>query len=243
MEKIFHGRTEQEAVEKAAQEFGVSPEVIDVEIIKRSTGNIFGLQSKVTVRASVAGFPNSDTDEENEEIARNVSDYYNSDTKDESEADDNIVLTDEMESIVEDFIGTIVKSLNVHVNSIDMSSGSCIEIDIEDERDQNLLIGKFGKNIEALQTLVNAMLQNKIGSVQGFAVLNINGYREKRTAWIKDMTKKNAEHVLRSGKSYLCESFSPYDRRQIHKIIKTIDGLDTKSEGYGYLKRVRIFLS
>lgn len=238
MEKIFEGRTEQEAVERAMQEFGVSSEVIDVEVIKRSKGSIFGLQGKVTIRASVAGFPNSD----DEEIEHSVSDY-NEGNIHEDEIDDDIVLTDEMKMLIEDFIITIVKSLGVHVNSIDMNNGSCVEIDIEDERDQNLLIGKFGKNVEALQILVNAMLQNKIESVSGWVILDISDYRKKRTAWIKDMTKKKAEYVLQSRKSYLFENFSPYDRRQIHQVIKTIDGLDTESEGYGYLKRVRIFLS
>ncbi len=241
MEKIFQGRTEQEAVELAVQEFGVSPEVIDVEVIKRSKGNIFGLQGKVTIRASVSGFPSADDDEHEESVSETAD--YDDIAVDENEVDNDMVLSDEMKNAIEDFVGTITKALGIDVRGIDMDNGAYVEIDIEDEQDQNLLIGRFGKNVEALQILINAMLQNKIEDLDGWVIVDISGYRKKRTAWIRDMAKKKAEYVLQSGKSYLFDNFSPYDRRQIHQVIRSIEGIDTESEGYGYLKRVRVFLS
>lgn len=245
MEKIFEARTEQEAVELAVKEFGVSPEFIDVEVIKRNKSGIFGLQHKVVIRASVTGLPHPEHhDDGTEEFTQAVNaldgDFSADGGEDEAA---NFELTEDMQSAIREFVGKITGMLGIDVQAIRMENGPYVEIDVENSDDQNLLIGKFGKNIEALQILINAMLQTKMREMPGWVIVDIEGYRKKRTAWLREMAVKKARQVLQSGKSYLMDDFSPYDRRQIHFAVKTIKGVETESEGTGYFKRVRIFLS
>ena len=51
---------------------------------------------------------------------------------------------------------------------------------------------------------------------------------------------KCAEYVRKSGKSKLLEPMNPFERRLIHTALNDFDGVETKSEGEGLYKQVRI---
>ena len=49
-----------------------------------------------------------------------------------------------------------------------------------------------------------------------------------------------AADVRRSGKSKLLEPMNPFERRLVHTALNDFDGVETKSEGEGLYKQVRI---
>ena len=51
---------------------------------------------------------------------------------------------------------------------------------------------------------------------------------------------KNAEYVRKTGKSKLLEPMNPFERRLIHTALNDFNGVETKSEGEGLYKQVRI---
>ena len=51
---------------------------------------------------------------------------------------------------------------------------------------------------------------------------------------------KTAEQVKRSGRSKLLDPMNPFERRLVHTALNDIEGVDTKSEGDGLYKQVRI---
>ena len=51
---------------------------------------------------------------------------------------------------------------------------------------------------------------------------------------------KVAEQVKRSGRSRLLEPMNPFERRLVHTALNDLEGIDTKSEGEGLYKQVRI---
>ena len=51
---------------------------------------------------------------------------------------------------------------------------------------------------------------------------------------------KSAEYVRKTGKSKLLEPMNPFERRLIHTALNDFNGVETKSEGEGLYKQVRI---
>ena len=51
---------------------------------------------------------------------------------------------------------------------------------------------------------------------------------------------RSAEYVRRSGRSKLLEPMNPFERRLIHTTLNEISDVETKSEGEGLYKQVRV---
>ena len=51
---------------------------------------------------------------------------------------------------------------------------------------------------------------------------------------------RSAEYVRRSGRSKLLEPMNPFERRLVHTALNDFKGVETKSEGEGVYKQVRI---
>ena len=54
------------------------------------------------------------------------------------------------------------------------------------------------------------------------------------------MARKTADQVRRSRDSRLLEPMNPFERRIIHTTLNGLEDIETKSEGEGLFKQVRI---
>ncbi|MEE1291725.1 MAG: RNA-binding cell elongation regulator Jag/EloR [Spirochaetota bacterium] len=112
-------------------------------------------------------------------------------------------------------------------------------IDIEAKDDSAILIGKQGKTLEAIQTIVNVIM-NKDYSVWTKIIIDTCGYRERRERNLKKIAQDAAKQVKRDKKSILLEPMNPFERRIIHMTLKNVEQIDTISEGEGTIKRVKV---
>ncbi len=62
-------------------------------------------------------------------------------------------------------------------------------------------------------------------------LVDVAGYREKRSAALKRFSSQIAEEVLESGQERALEPMSPPDRKAVHDAVNEIDGVVTRSEG------------
>jgi spoIIIJ-associated protein len=105
--------------------------------------------------------------------------------------------------------------------------------------DGDILIGKDGEILEALQHIVRLAIAKKFKENLKILV-DINGYREKRKTALSIMAKRLADKVKRTGKGLKTDPLNPYERRIIHTLFKHNRNITTKSEGEGHTKRVTI---
>jgi len=103
------------------------------------------------------------------------------------------------------------------------------------------IIGKKGKTLEAIQFMVNLMVQNYTGEPPKI-LLDIENYRDRRAKYLTDISAKLAFAVKKTRKSKLLEPLNPYERRIVHMALQDDDKVETESEGIGVYKRVRIKL-
>lgn len=134
--------------------------------------------------------------------------------------------------------------------SIVQKLGVSAEIESTGERDENLyielaseesgfLIGKHGRTLDAVQFLVNLIVNTRTHSGRRIMV-DVEKYRERRERSLKRLASRMAERVAKSGRPILLNYMNPYERRIIHLALESDDRVYTESDGNGVYKRVRV---
>ena len=109
--------------------------------------------------------------------------------------------------------------------------------------DSSALIGHHGDTLDAFQYLVNLAANKKESDERKYTriTVDIENYREKREETLRQLARRMAAKVKKSGKSISLEPMSAYERRIIHSEIQLIEGVSTNSVGAESSRRVVVF--
>ncbi len=102
-----------------------------------------------------------------------------------------------------------------------------------------ILIGRNGQTLSEIQHLLKAVLRRKFGS-DFYLDLDINGYKEKKIEYLKDLAQVTADEVSLSKKQKTLAPMSSYERRIIHLELAERQDVVTESMGQGLERRVII---
>jgi spoIIIJ-associated protein len=108
-----------------------------------------------------------------------------------------------------------------------------------DGPDAGRAIGKKGMTLEALQFLVNKIV-NREPDERRHIVLDSGDYRERHDSGLVAMAKREAKRAVSSGRAVTLEPMSARDRRVIHVSLAKFPGVSTRSEGEGSDRRLQI---
>jgi spoIIIJ-associated protein len=97
--------------------------------------------------------------------------------------------------------------------------------------DLGMLVGPRGSTLSALQDLTRAVVQRRCPSRTDRILVDVAGYRERRSAALKRFSVQIAEEVLESGQEKALEAMSPADRKAVHDAVNEMNGVVTRSEG------------
>ncbi len=109
-----------------------------------------------------------------------------------------------------------------------------------DGPDRKALSQKDGELLSALQFVLNRMSRRAWPEV-GRIRLYCDGRRETRDEDLIELARNAARQVARTGRPKRLRSMNAYERRLVHMTVREMRGMGSRSEGDGYLKRVRIF--
>lgn len=112
----------------------------------------------------------------------------------------------------------------------------CLEI--RGDKD-GILIGKHGRTLEALQVLINRMV-NKKAKEPVRVVIDIDRYRSRRADSLATMAARIGERVKITGKPITIGPFNAHDRRIIHITLQEDPSLRNESLGEGAVKKITI---
>lgn len=104
--------------------------------------------------------------------------------------------------------------------------------------DNGNIIGRRGETLDALQYLTRLFVNKTDNSKR--VSLNVGDYRKRREETLRAVAKRQANRVLKYGRSSALEPMNPYERRIIHTAIQEIDGVTSHSVGDGDRRRVVI---
>jgi spoIIIJ-associated protein len=97
--------------------------------------------------------------------------------------------------------------------------------------DLGLLVGQRGATLDALQELTRTVVQRRSEEHSPRLVVDVAGFRQKRAAALESFTRQVAAAVLEAGEPQALESMSAADRKIVHDVVNTIEGVATTSEG------------
>ncbi len=97
--------------------------------------------------------------------------------------------------------------------------------------DQNaLLIGKQGKNLQALTILLKQIVLQEVGQPFKFN-LDVGEYKLKRQKELERLAKRTAKEVAKTKIEAKLDSMNSYERRIVHNILNDWKNVYTESEG------------
>ncbi|MEO1134642.1 MAG: R3H domain-containing nucleic acid-binding protein [Cyanobacteria bacterium J06639_1] len=111
-----------------------------------------------------------------------------------------------------------------------------LEIDAAqlDEPRKDLLLGRDGATLDALQYLANAVLNLHVPKEEQQAyTVELDGYRQRREAELREMTEAAVAQVRETQKEYEMQPLSAAERRQVHMLLKTDEYADVETFSRG----------
>lgn len=207
----FEGKTTEEAIENAHSQLKLSENEMEIEILEPGSAGIFGLVGgrKAKVKVTV-------TKEEPKPAVKNNG------LEIAKDALENILSLIPMEGVI----------LRAH------NTDGTIALDIEGDK-SGLLIGRKGRTLDALQFIVNKIV-NKTLQKRVQVVVDSENYRQRRKEFLIQMALKMGDKAKKSRKSVSTNLLNPHERRIVHMALRNDSRLETRSRGEGLLKKVFI---
>jgi spoIIIJ-associated protein len=234
MIKEFEGRTEQEAIAKAIEELHIEREDFDVEVVENTRGGLFK-KSNVKIRIHF-------DDDNTAPLPEDVSPMGKVEKKPMSDDDGpelEVSANPELEKGIIAFVtGMLEKMGYPSTVTVAYRKERKLGLNIESQ-DSAIIIGRKGKNLDAIQLLANVYAGKTDNDLK--VIVDSENYRMRHEEQLIRMALKSADQVKRSGKSILLEPMNPFERRLVHTALNDY-GVDTKSEGEGLYKQIRITL-
>ncbi|MBQ0167386.1 MAG: protein jag [Treponema sp.] len=225
----YEAKTEKEAIEIAAAELGLERDQFDVEILETQKNSIF---KKGYVRIRVHTDDNGTKPIANHETDEFISTSFNKIVADP-------LPQGEFEKKLVDFIASMIRKMGYEVN-VEVMFREEHKIGIRlDSPNSSILIGRKGKNLDALQILAN-VYAGRLGREDIRIILDSENYRIRREETLVRLAYNTADKVRNSKNSILLEPMNPFERRLIHTTLNDIPDVETKSEGEGLYKQVRV---
>ncbi|WP_319559786.1 RNA-binding cell elongation regulator Jag/EloR [Marispirochaeta sp.] len=212
MIKEFEGKSEQEAIDKAIADLNLDREEFDVEILEASRRSLFR-KGPVKIRVHIT-------------------------EEDDDEDQESVLPAEGQEEELISFLEILMSKMGFPGSVTVVRREPRKTIVRIDSDHSGILIGRKGKNLDAIQVLVN-VFAGKIG-FPNRVVVDTENYRSRREENLVRMARKTADQVRRSRESRLLEPMNPFERRIIHTTLNGIDDIETKSEGEGLFKQVRV---
>lgn len=212
MVKEFEGKSEKEAIDNAVAALHIDREEFDVEVVETVKGGLFR-KGNVKIRVFLDEDdvePGVENPEPDSDFERKVADYLSG-------------LIDKM-----GFPGTV---------GVSFREERKLGLSIESEH-SGILIGKKGKNLDALQLIVNVFSGRINDNIR--VIVDAENYRSRHEESIIRLADKTAAQVRKTKRSRLLEPMNPFERRLVHTTLNDMNDVETRSEGEGLYKQVRI---
>lgn len=117
------------------------------------------------------------------------------------------------------------------------SEPCCLNVKVPEP---GVLIGKRGQTLEAIQYIVDKVINKKCGKGSR-VIVDVEGYVETRKSELKELATRLASKTLKSGKPSTMMRMNAHDRRIVHIALKRNPAVRTQSVGDGYYRKLIIF--
>jgi spoIIIJ-associated protein len=242
----FEGKTDQDAIENACRQLGLTKDQMDIVILEPGSAGIFGLvgsrkaKIKVTIKQKE---PQGVDDVAVEEVAVEKAEEVTAASEDVPPSTDPETTApntrEEEIAIAKEALENILALIPMEGITVTgkLEDGS-INLNIDGDK-TGLLIGRKGKTLDALQFIVNKIV-NKSLEKRSRVIIDSENYRRRRQEFLVQMALKMGDTAKKIKRPVATNLLNPHDRRIVHLALRDDDELGTKGKGEGILKKVVI---
>jgi len=250
----FEEKNVDKAVKKACKELNVSEDEISYEVLSYGSSGIFGLAGARKARIRVTLPENtievgSESETQTESRKPDVEFVSNSlSAEDHSLENRHTDHQQQHDAFSENpldlgrtVLQQIVKYITPEAKISAEESSERILLNIAGGNPA-VLIGKKGQTLEAIQSLVEKIVNKHHDNHDKIRVqVDVEGYLETRKANLEKLAARLAEKSKRIRKPISLGQLSAYERRIVHMALKDDPDVRTKSRGEGYMRKLIIF--
>jgi spoIIIJ-associated protein len=241
----FQGKSIEKALEQASTELNLPVDKIKHEVVTYGSSGIFGLVGVKKAKIKVILEEEKRPTEQKNNAAQKIA------SRQQTKEAENIIQSDKLKDAVdqaidEDIIQYGKQCLQTIIDGI--SNGAEVLAEQRPNKllysisggDCGVMIGKRGQTLEAIQYLLEKMI-NKRRDQRVRVIVDIEGYLEKRKTNLKQMASRMAEKAKKLKKPVTIGQMNAHDRRIVHIHLKNENGIRTQSIGDGYYRKLMIF--
>lgn len=123
----------------------------------------------------------------------------------------------------------LLKNMNIEVTLESSIRNQQINIKLYSDKN-NILIGRNGQTLLAMQHILRQMVYNQI-NIYPYILLDVENYKEKKNSYLERNAKKIAKEVLRTKVDVHLDNMNSYERRIVHNALSDFKNISTTSEG------------
>ena len=226
------GKTIDEAIEKACNEFNLPRERLKIEILSEGSSGFLGLvgAKRAKIRAAILTVDLNVEEPKDEEPAEPPEETPKTAGEEVRAEADAIPAAPFLESL----LGRMGFPFPVKQEEKEDHLLLTIEGD-----GSGILIGKGGQTLDALQYVVNKAVL-KDGKEKKRIVLDTENYRKRREESLIELAEKLGEKVKRTKRPATMNPMNAHDRRIVHMVFQNDRQLTTKSRGEGAFRKIVI---
>ena len=138
-----------------------------------------------------------------------------------------------------DFMTGLVEAFGTSGATSVQIEGTEIEVSVEGDG-LGLLVGHGGRTLSAVQDLTRVAAQRRLGDHETRLRVDVGGYRAKRRVALERFALTVADDVKASGRAKALEPMQSADRKIVHDVLSSVDGVTSSSQGDDPMRRVVI---
>jgi len=229
--RIFEGKTTNEAIEKGLKELKLNKKDVEIKVIEdEDKRSFFSILAPRVVKVEITPKTKIEKEEKKSEV----------------EKEEKIIDKKELENAennIKEFLDNFIKILNnSEINyEIKNDEKNTIYVNVSG-KEANFFIGYRGETLNAFQTyLISVAGKNTKEKIH--VNVDVLGYREKRKKVLEDLAVRVANNVIRGKKSITLDPMTAYERKIIHTKLQENNKVKTVSIGEGDHRRIVISLN
>lgn len=140
-----------------------------------------------------------------------------------------IVKKEDVKKYLKDYIKTLGSNMGLTINAEIREKENAYEIMLISDNN-NILIGKDGKTLNAIQLLLHQSLNNQVG-FNIHVTVDVSNYKDKKIKRLEREIKRIMREVEKTKIEAKLDPMNSYERRLVHTIVSENENLETESFG------------
>lgn len=226
-----------EAVARGIAQLGINRDAVDVEVLDTGSKGLFGIGGRqARVRLVLKSGPAAKT------VTAPAVKSSTAIPADETPADEDDVLRVSRETVKELLEKMkVFAKVTVHYGEPEEAGDDKqVMVDINGD-DLSILIGRRTETLNALQYIASLIVSKQLEKWVPL-VIDIQGYRSRRTRALQQLARRMAEQAVHTGKRQTLEPMPANERRIIHMELSNNTQVITESTGEEPNRKVTIVL-